>query len=156
MSDLPLAMIANIAAANGLDPHLVAAIVMQESSGNPLAIRYEPQWRYLVTPDVFAKKLNITTATETVLQSCSYGYMQIMGSVSRELGYNDALQLLCEEDLGLQFGCKQLARLQARYPKLQETIAAYNGGSPRRNAAGVFDNQSYIDSVMDHLISLSA
>lgn len=151
---LPVSMITNIATAYGLDPHLVGAIVMQESRGDNMAVRYEKDWRYLYKPEEFSQALNITKATETMLQSCSWGYCQIMGSVARELGFMQPLQRLCEEDIGLQYGCKQLQKLQAKYPKMQDAISAYNQGSPRKDLAGLYLNVSYVDSVMDHFQAL--
>lgn len=144
-------MITNIATGYNLDPHLAMAIVQQESGGNPYAIRYEALWRYLVTPATFANSLHISAATETVLQSMSWGLMQVMGSVARELGFTDPMPKLCELEIGLQYGCKQLQRLAIRYPKLEDTIAAYNAGSPRRTTAGIYENQSYVDSVLNYI-----
>lgn len=125
----------------GLKPSLVRAIVQVESSGNPKAIRYEPAFyeRYV--------KGKGYQATEAHLLSSSWGLLQVVGLVARELGYEEHLSFLLLPELGLFWGCRKLAELATKYPDEQETIAAYNAGSPRRLKDGTFVNQEYVDKV---------
>ena len=74
---------------------------MTESGADPHAIRYEPGWKYLYNTDKFAKKCRITEATESVLQSCSLGLMQDMGTVARELGHTENLVTLFYPQTGI-------------------------------------------------------
>lgn len=126
---------------------LVRAIIEVESGGQFLAVRFEPDWRYLLRPELYAQRLRITTATETKLQQFSWGLMQLMGSVARELGFTGYLTQLCEPETNLHYGCKKLAALLAKYPDPTDAIAAYNAGSPRM-VNGKYDNQGYVDKVL--------
>lgn len=134
------------AAEFSLEPELVTAIIQVESAGNAYATRFEPDWRYLVRPELFAQKLGITIPTEHMLQQFSWGWMQIMGSVARELGFQDHLTKLCDPEINLHFGCKKLRTLTNKYPTTSDVIAAYNAGSPRM-VHGRYDNQGYVDKV---------
>lgn len=131
-----------------LDPLLVQAIVRVESAGNPYAVRFERDWKYLYNPEVYAKALGITGGTEVILQMMSFGPMQIMGSVARELGFVEPLIKLCEPHNGIYYGCRKLKQFSLKYPTaLESVVASYNAGSPRRTTHGTFVNQSYVDKV---------
>lgn len=151
---LPLDQIANVSKVYNLDPKLVASIVMVESSGEPCATRYEPHFKYLLTPKLFSTQLRITEETEIQQQKMSFGLMQVMGSVARELGHEGHLVELCEPTVGLNYGCKQLKRLFDRYGKLGDVVSAYNQGSPRKTLSGEYRNQSYVDKVLDKYTAL--
>src|SRR5258708_8507432 len=93
-----------IAAAHGLDPALVCAVIEQESAWNPWAVRYEPGFlsRY-VAPLYTAGKLS---ATQAYTRSMSWGLMQLMGQVARELGFaEDSLPELCNPATAPDPGC---------------------------------------------------
>lgn len=137
-----------------VDPSLVRAVIHVESDWHPLRTRYEPNWKYLVTPEVFAKSLGITNPTEVVMQSMSWGPMQVMGSVARELGFKDYLQKLSEPELGLYYGCKKLQSFLIKHKSTEDAVASYNAGSPRKNSSGLFENQSYVDKVFSQYNSL--
>lgn len=141
---------------NFIDPMLCVAIATVESNWNPWAVRYEPQWNYLFKPEYFAKRLAITQSTESVLQSCSWGLMQVMGSVARELGFSEPLQQLCGPSYGVEIGCKKLFELKKKYKKEQDIIAAYNAGSPVLTMDGKYKNQNYVDKVVSILLDLRA
>lgn len=139
----------------GLDPILVQAIVEHESGGDPFVSRYEPHWRYLLSPRDYASRLGITGATEEMLQSMSWGLMQIMGSVARELGYDSHLVRLTDVELGLYWGCKKLKLLSRQYGEESDWIAAYNMGSPRKTPGGLYQNQkTYVDPIAARLREL--
>lgn len=76
--------------------------------------------------------------------------MQVMGVVARELGFDGILTELCDEELGIAYGCKQLVRLKKWQRGYSESdiIAAYNAGSARFDKQGNYENQSYVDKVL--------
>lgn len=119
---------------HGLDPLLVEAVVLQESSGNTDAFRFEPDFwnRYL-------KLLPAYDGANPRRVSASYGLMQIMFRVAVERGFDPALppETLFVPETGLEYGCRQLAHLRdwargRNVPddRLSECIlASYNGGT---------------------------
>jgi soluble lytic murein transglycosylase-like protein len=118
-----------IAAAHGIEPSLVCAVIEQESSWNPWAVRYEPGFlsRY-IAPLYTAGKLS---ATEAYTRSMSWGLMQVMGQVARESGFQEAsLAGLCDPITGIDFGCKILATRIARAKgDIPAALLAWNGGA---------------------------
>lgn len=152
--------IAEIAARFQLDPLLVEAIVLTESSGNTDAFRFEPDFynRYIKPKKLYPGK-------NPRRISSSYGLMQLMWPVAVERGYplTDAPELLFVPEVGLDYGCRQLAFLvkwadefdALPQAKLEAVIASYNGGrggnkpteSPKRNIA-------YVRKVLANLQSL--
>jgi soluble lytic murein transglycosylase-like protein len=116
------------ATAHAVDPQLVCAIVEQESAWNPWAVRYEPGFlsRY-VAPLYTAGKLS---ATETYTRAMSWGLMQVMGQVAREIGFaNPSLTELCDPATGLEFGCRIMAKHLARSKgDVAAALLAWNGG----------------------------
>lgn len=153
MSDLQ-ALANERALAHGLDRDLVSAIIVTESNWKPMACRFEPVWKYFYEPRHFAQTCGITVNTETILQACSFGLMQVMGSVCRELGLEGSLLQLASADVGLEYGCKKLSSLMRKYADEQKAIAAYNAGSARYLASGSFENQGYVDKVSAKLREL--
>lgn len=132
----------------GLDPDLVAAFVMQESSGNPNATRYEPRFyaRYIAP-------MKLKDQDEATGRATSWGLMQLMGQVAREHGFTGEFKSLLEPSLGLKWGCGKLSECLKRYPRdLDSAIAAYNAGTARKNKEGEFVNQGYVDSVKKYLL----
>lgn len=127
--------IKDAAARHGLDPLLVAAVVVHESGGVPWKVRYEPGWRYFTKPDGSPCRAedvrgmaDCSDDTERALQAMGLGVMQVQGAVARELGFRGAfLSRLLDLETGLEYGCKKLAALCARYDTW-DAVAAYNGG----------------------------
>lgn len=140
-----------IAKPYGLDPRLVIAIAKVESSLEPSVVRFEPAWAYHWRVTEFAKSLNISRNTEKTLQAMSWGLMQVMGTVARELGYKDMLTKLIKPRTNIRLGCLQLVKLFDRYDDKIKVIAAYNAGSARKGSDGKFVNQEYVDKVLRNL-----
>ena len=151
---LPWTDIQEAAIVNQIPTKLIAAIVQTESGGNTNAVRFEPNWKYLLKPKMFADDLMITEQTERVMQSCSFGLMQTMGSVARELGFNDELHKLCEPEIGLKYGCLKLKALAKRYDKREDIIAAFNAGSAIKNIDGSYRNADYVIKVLNYFAQL--
>ena len=117
------------AAAHGLEPALVCAVIEQESAWNTWAVRYEPGFlsRY-VAPLYTAGKLS---ATEAYTRAMSWGLMQVMGQVARESGFTEpSLAELCDPATGIELGCRILAaRLARMHGDVMAALLAWNGGA---------------------------
>lgn len=137
----------------GVDPNLALAVAQTESNFNNMSMRFEPNWMYYYLPLVYSKNLGTTLSTERTLQQFSYGLMQVMGSVARELGFDDELIKLCDPELGAQYGCMKLADIKKSYSDEQDIISAYNAGSPSK-IGSKYKNQDYVNKVTEALLSL--
>ena len=133
---------------------LVVAIIMVESSGFPFTSRYEPAWKYFKDVEAFARRNHITQETEKIHQATSWGPMQIMGSVARELGYYGHLNRLAEVDNGIRWGVAKLDACLKRWDTVEDAISAYNQGGPYTNEDGEYRNQDYVDKVHNYLSQL--
>lgn len=137
------------ARAADVDTMLALAIAEVESAGDPLACRFEPGWKYHYNVEQFARQCRITPETERILQSCSFGVMQVMGTVARELGFSENILKLADVNLGAKYGCLKLKSLKSILRTTEDVIAAYNAGTPRRDpATGKYMNQAYVDKVL--------
>lgn len=134
---------------------LAIAITEVESNGETTAVRFEPKWKYLYNVEHFAKQCSITIETEQVLQSMSFGLMQVMGSVARELGFTGNLIQLSDPYIGSRYGCAKLGKLFSILKSTDDVIAAYNAGSPLRQKDGTYVNQGYVDRVRAALLPVS-
>lgn len=143
----------NLSAQNGISPVLLLSVIYQESGGRPWVTRYEPNYKYLHLPNIYAKNLNYSLESEICLQKTSFGLCQIMGSVAREIGGHEGyLPELFMPTINLTISSKYLMRLQNRFGSTANTIASYNAGSPRKASDGMsYENQSYVDAVIGHM-----
>ena len=117
------------AVAQSLDPALVCAVVEQESSWNPWAMRYEALFFAKYVASLYTN--NKISASEAYARGFSWGLMQVMGQVARETGF-DALFLsaLCDPEQGLALGCKVLRKkFDARAGDTTRALLAWNGGA---------------------------
>jgi soluble lytic murein transglycosylase-like protein len=128
--------IAAAAAAHGLEPLLVAAVVEQESATRFHAYRYEPDFfvRYLASNPAYMHR-------EPREVSASYGLMQIMYPTAVDHGFTGEPWDLFAPEASLHWGCRYLAHLldwagttyrglqtAKRAAVLRTALAAYNGG----------------------------
>lgn len=132
----------------GLDPTTILGIIKVESNYNPLAIRFEKNYRSFFRIPFFAETQGIDTITEQVMQAISWGLMQLMGANARALGYNGFLPELSDPETGLMWGMKFFKGLTKRYDLLEDQLAAYNHGHVERDSNGRYINQVYVDDVM--------
>ena len=121
-----IALAQQIAIGHGLDPVLVCAVVEQESSWNPWALRFEPvfEHRYI------RPALPLAPTTEELCLAISWGLMQVMGQTAREHGFRGKfLNALCDPATGLSVGCAVLAdKLKQTKGDSQEALLLWNGG----------------------------
>lgn len=133
------------AKAHGLDAALVAAVIEVESAGDPFAVRYEPNFKYVRVGD--AKPGACSTQTELNIQRTSWGLMQVMGSTARDFGLTGWITTLVEPELGIEFGCRVLAKKVGLFGEAQG-LGAYNAGIPLVLPTGRLKNQPYVDKVL--------
>jgi hypothetical protein len=138
----------------GLEPIWVEACVLTESMGEPYSTRFEPAFRYLYHPRVFAPKLQISVETEEVHQKTSWGLMHVMGAVAREHGFTGHLPQLIEPRMSLLYGCMHLAKFYRKYADIYDAISAYNQGSAKRTNGTLYANQRHVDRFHAHLMKL--
>lgn len=148
-----LKLISSAANTFNLPATLVAAMVQVESGGDPFAMRYEPAFfeKYVLPNHALKACPPCSLETERQARATSWGLMQVMGETARGLGFSGPfLSALTDCATGLEFGCRLLARLKAKYQAEHGwpgVCAAYNAGSVRVKAAGGFVNQAYVDRI---------
>ncbi len=132
-SDL-ITLVKQIADGHQLYPELVCAIVEQESSWNPWAIRYEPAFRTR-----YVAPLGLPP-TEEVARATSWGLMQVMGQVACEVGFTGKfLSELCNPAVGVEIGCLVLKhKIAAAEGNVAKALLLWNGGA----------NPNYPDEVL--------
>lgn len=145
-----------IAPEYGLDPDLVMAFIQIESGGKNWACRYEPYWKYFKDVPIWAKALSQTEDTEKTQQATSFGPMQVMGTVARELGFKGYLTQLSITEVGIRCGCLKLQQLFKKYDKQDDVISSYNQGNNRKSVSGKYMNQSYVDKINAALKSVKS
>jgi hypothetical protein len=180
-TNLPWQLISEYAEEFKLDANLFAAIIQTESSGHTWRTRFECVYdpgnikftpdgemdygdlsftprvnhKYLVTPERFAKKFNISVATEISMQFTSWGLGQVMGYTARDMGYQGYLTELLIPAEGLYWSAQVLASKtylptgKKRYESIKSVIASYNRGSVKMKDDNQFEfvNQVYVDKV---------
>lgn len=119
----------------GVSPMLLAAVIHQESSGNPWAIRYEPAFfrRYLEakTRKTLEGYVPTRCSFETELRSraYSYGLLQLMGQVARERGFRgEFLTELLDPATNLKWGSEFLQTLLLKHQNTEKALLRWNGG----------------------------
>jgi len=132
--DPQLVAIANTAAdLHKLDRSLVCAIVEQESSWEPKAVRYEPAfYRLYIVP------LKLADLAEAEGRAYSYGLMQIMGETAREHGFSGKFVDLLDAATGLLWGCVHFKSLLDRESNdVYNALQHWNGGGNKLYAGQV-------------------
>lgn len=108
---------------------IVKSVIATESSFRPGVYRDEPQ-----------------------ISDRSRGLMQLLLRTARGLGFTGEPDHLYDPELNIMLGTALLAQLKTRFGTWEDALAAYNGGRPRRNTAGLLEPrlQAYVDKVMHH------
>lgn len=167
-------LIVRLASDVGLAPNLVEAIVLQESGGNAWAWNPEPRYHYLWNVRTqqpfraltFAEQASEAPPADFVSlagdrdnewwgQQASWGLLQVMGALGRELGFvGPYLTELCDPLTNLHFGCAQLAKLMTwAKGDVRQAAAAYNAGKGNYTSAA---GQQYASYVLALLQSVNA
>jgi soluble lytic murein transglycosylase-like protein len=108
----------------GLDPILVCAVIEQESDWEPWSIRYEDAfYNHYVDPSGVQR-----SSTEYRARAFSWGLMQIMGEVARELGFTGHLASLCDPATGINWGCRKLQQCLKSTTSVHDALQRWNGG----------------------------
>jgi soluble lytic murein transglycosylase-like protein len=134
-------MIEAAAAPYHLDPDLIEAIVVMESSGNADAFRYEPGFwdRYLQHTPPYSTQIPRRV-------SSSYGLMQVMYSTAVEHGFVGEPEELFVPMTALDYGCRVLASmLKTANGNVPRALASYNAGPGNWSSAA---GQSYANRVL--------
>jgi soluble lytic murein transglycosylase-like protein len=119
------AEIAAAAATHRLDPNLVEAVILIESSGQADAFRFEPGFydRYLKDKPEYAGKIPRRI-------SSSYGLMQVMYTTALACGFDPTAppEHLFVPAINLEYGCRKLSLELAWATDVAKALAAYNAG----------------------------
>ncbi len=146
------ALAAKKAEEHGHEVSLILAIIQKESLYDTFAFRYEPKFSYTYMVHSYANLNGISQMSEQVAQCTSWGLMQVMGAVARELQFKENLTMLTLPEIGLHYGCLKLARLKDKYKgSVPDAISAYNQGNNRKNPQGKYMNQRYVDDVLRYM-----
>lgn len=122
-----------------LKPEVVAAIILQESGGEPFAARFEKAYfeRLLGSPPekwggwVPSPSEVPTRKTEATLRSMSMGLMQVMGDSARKVCKLNSpyLSVLYSPEINLDCGCMILAEnLKNTNNDYAKALSIYNAG----------------------------
>jgi soluble lytic murein transglycosylase-like protein len=126
----------------GLDPVLVKAICMAESSGRADAFRHEPGFwtRYLAKNPRYAHR-------NPRRYSSSYGLMQVMYSTAVQHGFASEPEALFAPRTAIHYGCRHLRWILDRVAGHEDrALAIYNGGFTG-NETAPFRNADYVKKV---------
>lgn len=136
----------------GLPAGILKSIAIQESGEDPRAFRYEPGFfaRY-VAPGRSEEDLGgvwpkeVSNVTERMARATSWGLLQVMGQVARELGFAAPyLTLLSDPAIGIDYGARHFTKKLKKYGTVALAVSAYNAGRP--NPSNVF---AYVNPIMD-------
>jgi len=146
-----LSLIEHHAGMNNVPLDVVLACIETESAGNAWAFRYEPTFKYTTRVYTMAAELKWSYISEETLQKSSFGLMQIMGAVARELGFIAELSQLFDPNTNLSFGCRYLKMKMDKYGNDKDAVAAYNAGSVIKTQGGFYINQGHINNYTANL-----
>jgi soluble lytic murein transglycosylase-like protein len=133
----------------GLNPKIVEAVVLVESSGFTHSYRYEPEfWKRYMEGKSQWQGANPRRV------SASYGLMQCMYPVAVELGFTGEPEELFQPNVGLKYGCLKLKELLAwSKGNVDQALAGFNGGKGG-NAHPPYRNWEYVAKVKSKLAEL--
>jgi len=159
-----LEAIEDISAQSGVNELLMKCLIMNESAFEPLAMRYEVNYRWVQSDAKVrrhAKRCNISQDTEDQCQRFSYGLCQIMGATLRDMGFKDPLVYAFDIETNIEWGCKMIGNAMRRYDNdIDHVLASYNGGHGaviHKKRHGIYseDVRDYISDVKSHMKHLT-
>ena len=156
IDEVTKSLIIEAAHRHGLRPALVGAVVLTESTEDVLTWSGRYEAHFPVTRPSQLRPKYCSIATEKIWQKCSWGLMHVMGGTARDMGFKGWLSELCQPEIGLEYGCKYLAKQMARYHgNVELAVAAYNAGSAKIVKSGKpFNYESYVVPVMRRVAML--
>lgn len=154
----------------GVPLDMILGVIDVESSGDPWAWNPEQRWMYFwdfrrgkpfraVTiaelsdeypPADFSHPDGVDADAEWWGQQASWGPMQVMGAVAREIGFTGRfLTALCDPAIGIWAGTMCLKGHLKRWGDREMALSAYNAGSPKlAKGTQQFANQVYVDKAV--------
>jgi soluble lytic murein transglycosylase-like protein len=114
------------AAVNGLKPSLLAALLLQESRGNPAATRYEDKATWVLRSAALNPARKAGWSDRELMTS--YGLGQVMGSTAWSLGYRGKPSGLLEPKTSVEYAARYLGRRLREHKTPLLALVAYNGG----------------------------
>jgi soluble lytic murein transglycosylase-like protein len=150
---VPIEIIRQVAIEKNIDPVLLAAIVMVESSGNTNAKHFEQRYR-LNSFLISQAKLNSVQFghsfhLELKNTQTAWGLMQIVGGTARSmLHFKGPLPKLLDARVNLRLGSDFILLLKSKYKRKTDVISAYNQGQPFKYPNGKYKNQEYVNKVL--------
>ena len=135
-----LPLFQRVSSETGVPVALLLAHARQESNFDPSAYRSEP-----------------------AINDASYGIVQVLLKTAQGIDPNATAAALFDPYYNLSIGARYIAQNLAKYPNsIQDSIAAYNSGVPRKNDAGQYVNsrgvpnvQNYVDKVYTNYVDYS-
>ncbi len=138
---------------HSLNPDIVEAVVLVESSDNPRAYRYEPGFwtKYLEDDPAW-------NGSNPRVVSASYGLCQVLYPVAVEHGLVGAAVQLYQPACGLEYGCRHLSyQYRWAHGDIKSALAAYNGGRVKNEPGRVpLRNEKYMRKVLARLEAIRA
>lgn len=118
-----------------VDPALFAALVIQESGGNPDAYRHEPAYQAkYVTGQARWNRARAVGWTDEALAT-SWGLTQVLGATAWSMGWHYPPEKILDPASNLALGAKYLRMKLDQYDgNVLEALLAYNGGGGAVNA----------------------
>lgn len=143
-----------------LNPELIAAVILQESSGDVEAFRYENAFKKRYIDGRSCDALGgywpdgdeLDEIQERNMRSSSFGLMQILLQTARELGFEGNAEELYDPKTNIYYGCKKLAlefekvKRRGSHNPIRDALLGYNGGG----------NLTYPDKVLMRMKNGSA
>ena len=133
-----------------IDPALFAALVIQESGGNPDAYRHEPAYQAkYVTGQARWNRARAMGWTDEELAT-SWGLTQVLGATAWNMGWHYPPEKILDPASNLALGAKYLRKKLDQYGNVLEALLAYNGGDGAVYAyrKGECHNCAYANSVL--------
>lgn len=135
----------------GVDPDIIRAIVKVETNDIGVIPRLE---RHLNRAKWYTNVLNAEERLQAA-SYCSWGAMQILYGVAKSYGYDGTPYELNNPQHAVRFGIKHFKKQLDRYKgNVLDAVSSYNQGSNRKDKAGKYKNQDYVDKWNEHYIKM--
>ena len=126
-----------------LPPAFILAVIQQESGGNPIATRYEPNYLSLYGKTSKFSGIVEQASLDPQEVATSYGLMQLMiptawGYLSAYHKNSNVVEVLLDPDFNVRYGASHLASLFKKHGSIKGAAGAYNAaGTDSRYARNV-------------------